>query len=280
MPNSIAASLSERGKPLWTSVPLSPQFPEIRATRDYNAADNDSETSAHIVGVASRRYGTNDRESEWDKTMKSKRLLTTGDVARLCGFSASAVLQWVRSGKLDSYSSPGGQHRIEPEGLLTFLRAHNMRIPPELEPGNREHRILIVDSDEGIRNVLESTLLQSAPPCLVESAANGVTGCMKLPTFKPDLVVIDMLTPGLDVVEVCRSVKTDDELSGTKILLITARPDDDRLELARRAGADDWTAKPVSVDEFLRKVRALLGIAADAKPSDGNFLSWNEEPRR
>ena len=52
--------------------------------------------------------------------MRTSRLLTTGEVARLSGFSPSAVLQWIRSGKLESYSSPGGQHRVTPEQLMCF----------------------------------------------------------------------------------------------------------------------------------------------------------------
>lgn len=72
------------------------------------------------------------------KSMARKRkstsaLFTTGQVAELCGFSPSAVLQWIRAGKLTAYHSPGGQNRVTPEDLLRFMRSHGMRIPPELD---------------------------------------------------------------------------------------------------------------------------------------------------
>ncbi len=61
------------------------------------------------------------------------QLYTTGQVAKMCGFSTSAVLQWIHAGKLSTYHSPGGQNRIAPKDLLKFMKAHDMRIPADLE---------------------------------------------------------------------------------------------------------------------------------------------------
>jgi len=193
----------------------------------------------------------------------SSRLLTTGDVARLCGFSPSAVLQWIRSGKLPAYSSPGGQHRIDPQRLLAFLREHRMRVPPELAPGDT-HRILIVDDEETIRELLTQVLKESDIPCVAESAKNGVIGCMKIPIFKPHLITLDIVMPELDGVEMCRSVKSSDEFADTKVLIVTGYADDERLQRALAAGADDWLAKPVNISVFIKKVAELLGIERSA----------------
>ena len=189
------------------------------------------------------------------------QLLTTGDVARLCGFSPSAVLQWIRSNKLSAYSSPGGQHRIDPEQLLEFLQKHGMRIPLELASANG-HRILVVEDDESVRDLLIRFLNDSDIPCTVESAGNGVIGCLKIPTFKPDLVVLDLVMPELDGVEMCRTVKGSEEFAGIKVLVITGQPDDEQLHHAMSAGADGWIARPVVMQDFIRKVEETIGLSS------------------
>ena len=196
--------------------------------------------------------------------MKLPRLLTTGDVAKLCGFSPSAVLQWIRAGKLSAFSSPRGQHRVDPADLLTFLKENNMRVPPELSPEDKEFRILIVDDDESIHGVLKAMLLESRIPCKVDVALNGVIGCMKIPIFAPHLIVLDLVMPELDGVEMCRSVKGSQEFGDTKVLLITGYADDERLREAIDAGADDWIAKPVKTDQFMAKVAKVLGLKTPA----------------
>ena len=155
----------------------------------------------------------------------SRKLLSTGQVAELCGFSPSAVLQWIRSGKLPAYSSPGGQNRIDPEHLLGFLHAHGMRVPPELESLD-VHRVLIVEDEAFVCEVLERMLRESGLPCEVEGAENGVIGCMKIPTFRPHLIVLDVIMPELDGGELCHVVRASKEFSGTKLLLVTGYPDD------------------------------------------------------
>jgi excisionase family DNA binding protein len=187
------------------------------------------------------------------------KLLSTGRVATLCGFSTSAVLQWIRSGKLAAYTSPGGQHRVRPEELLRFLRQHGMHVPPELAPAG-PYRVLIVDDEAVVRDVLRRMLWESPLDCTVEMAENGVVGCMKLPVCRPHLVVLDIVMPEIDGVELCRTIKASEELAGTKVLLITGYQSDDRLARGLEAGADGWLAKPILLEPFLTQVAELLGL--------------------
>jgi len=83
------------------------------------------------------------------KSTKSPHsLLTTGEVARLCGFSPSAVLKWIRAGKLPAYTSPGGQNRVDPKELLGFMRTSGMRIPEELQDESSQSVAVSEDSGE------------------------------------------------------------------------------------------------------------------------------------
>ena len=162
---------------------------------------------------------------------------------------------------------------MDPGKLLTFLKEHRMRVPPELAPQDT-YRILIVDDDETIRDLLARWLRESDLRCVTETAKNGVLGCMKIPIFKPHLIVLDVIMPELDGVEMCRSVKSSDAFKDTKVFLITGYPEDERLQKAMLAGADGWMTKPVTVKPFIQKVAEMLGLngrtefaATDALPT-------------
>jgi excisionase family DNA binding protein len=195
-----------------------------------------------------------------------RRLLTTGEVARLCGFSPSAVLQWIHGGKLASYSSPGGQRRIDPTELERFLKEHGMQAPPELT-AHMQNRILIVDDDPGVRTALEEMLRRSGLACRVETAENGVAACIRIPQFRPHLIVLDLVMPELSGVDLCRAVRSYAEFKRTKLLVITGQPDSARLQEALDSGADGWLSKPVAFADFIARIRAALGLpSAPAQP--------------
>ena len=95
---------------------------------------------------------------------------------------------------------------------------------------------------------------------------------MKIPIFKPHLIVLDVVMPELDGVEMCRSVKSSDAFRDTKVLLISGYPEDERLQKALLAGADDWIAKPVTARPFIEKVAAMLGVHGPSGPSEGRRM--------
>ena len=185
------------------------------------------------------------------------RLLTTGEVARLCGFSPSSVLRWIRDGQLPACSSPGARHRVDPKDLLVFLQEHEMRVPPELE-AEAPYRILVVDDDEAVRNVLGRALEASELDCEVETAGSTIDACIKMAVFKPHLVLLDLVMPDLDGAELCHVLKASKEFSRTKVLMITGYRDDPRREGDFAAEGDGWLHKPVSAEELVDAVRALL----------------------
>lgn len=212
-------------------------------------------------------------------SLTSRRLLSTGEVARLSGFSPSAVLQWIHSGKLRSYSSPGGQHRVAPPELLRFLTEHGMRVPAELRPDGSEdddapppaarpQRVLLIEDDSAVRDVLARMLTASGLPFEIEGAESGVEGCIQTPLFKPHLIVLDIEMPGFDGAELCRWIKESDEAPDTKVLLLASSPHDEKLRVAMLAGADEWLLKPVRVVPFLALVTRLLDLDAPGAMPD------------
>ena len=116
-----------------------------------------------------------------------------------------------------------------------------------------KERILIIEDDEGIVNVLKRGLTYEGYQ--VDIAFNGESGLVSARTLHPDLVLLDLMLPGIDGIEVCQRLRAAGD---TAILILTARDDvQDRIH-GLDSGADDYLVKPFELTELLARVRALL----------------------
>jgi len=119
-------------------------------------------------------------------------------------------------------------------------------------------QILVVDDDRAVREALERALVLEGYD--VELAADGVEALAAVERREPDAVVLDVLMPGVDGLEVCRLLRKAQ--SRVPILMLTVRDDlGDRIA-GLDAGADDYLGKPFELEELLARVRALLRRAA------------------
>ena len=122
-----------------------------------------------------------------------------------------------------------------------------------LSEGQQSGRVLVVEDDEAIADVLRRTLRQEGHD--VRSSTDGIEALRAADEFVPDLVVLDLGLPGLDGVEVCRRLRAE---SDVPILILTARADlDDRVD-GLDSGADDYLVKPFERQELLARLRALM----------------------
>jgi DNA-binding response OmpR family regulator len=117
-------------------------------------------------------------------------------------------------------------------------------------------RVLVVEDEPSILLSLEF-LLKTAG-CEVLVARDGAEALRATAAARPDLIVLDIMLPLVDGFEVCRRIREDERLAGTRILMLTARG---RREADRgmAAGADAYLAKPFATRELLQAVAALLG---------------------
>jgi two-component system response regulator MprA len=129
-------------------------------------------------------------------------------------------------------------------------------------------QILVVDDDRAVREALERAL--SLEGFDVELAADGAEALAAVARRQPDAIVLDVLMPGVDGLEVCRMLRKAQ--SRVPILMLTVRDDlGDRVE-GLDAGADDYLGKPFELEELLARVRALLRRAAPG--SSGEILRF------
>ena len=129
------------------------------------------------------------------------------------------------------------------------------------------HRLLVVDDEDNLRSMLSAALRHYGFD--VDVAADASEALERIEAEKPDLVVLDVMMPGLDGFEVCRLMRSKGDL--TPVLFLTARGDTADKVTGLKAGGDDYLEKPFSLDELTARIEAILRRTQDSPP--GNVLT-------
>ncbi len=136
---------------------------------------------------------------------------------------------------------------------------------------------LVVDDDPGMRELCREFLQRDG--FQVETAANGREALAALPEVKPDVVLLDVVMPGMDGYEVCRRIRRDPKVSRLPILILTGLGDHDSLERAYEAGATDFATKPPNWQLLCHRVRYLLRSSQAAERALVNEARLEEAQR-
>jgi two-component system alkaline phosphatase synthesis response regulator PhoP len=120
--------------------------------------------------------------------------------------------------------------------------------------------ILVVDDNRDNIEILRAFL--ESRGYVVAEAPDGRSALARLDELKPDLVLLDVMMPGMDGWQVCRTIKNHPELGTTKVVMVTAKGAfEDKLD-GLRSGADDYVVKPVDFKELLEKVQRNLAAGS------------------
>src|SRR3954453_16686400 len=117
-------------------------------------------------------------------------------------------------------------------------------------------RILIVEDDPDIADLVRRYLDKAG--FITERAASGREALQAIGARPPELVVLDLMLPQLDGLEVCRLRRASEATAAIPIIMLTARADESERIVGLELGADDYVAKPFSPSELVARVRALL----------------------
>ena len=117
----------------------------------------------------------------------------------------------------------------------------------------KQQKVLVADDEAQIRNIL-SIYLKKAGFEVVE-AADGAEALVKVQSDKPDIIVLDIMMPVMDGLEVCKQVR---KISDIPIIMLTAKDEDDDRILGLEIGADDYITKPFNTREVVARVNAVL----------------------
>lgn len=133
--------------------------------------------------------------------------------------------------------------------------------------------IFIVEDDRNILEVLKFNLAKER--FQVDFAADGETGLVKMASKPPDLVLLDLMLPGIDGLDVCRRIKSDARFTGASVIMLTAKGEEADIVTGLELGADDYITKPFSTRVLLARIRAVLRRKS-ARTEDREILKINE----
>ena len=129
--------------------------------------------------------------------------------------------------------------------------------------------ILVIEDDDIVARTIERSL--RGEEFRVDLASSGVEGLKAARRNRPDLIILDVIMPGMDGYAVCREIRADPVLMPIPVLFLTAKIKDEDKITGFNAGADDYLCKPFNIDELILRVRAILRrtrrqTAAPAQP--------------
>lgn len=117
-------------------------------------------------------------------------------------------------------------------------------------------KIVVLEDEPHITELL--THLFEKEGYIVRSYPDGIPGFQKIKEEKPDILVLDLMIPGMDGLEVCKKVRGDASVSSLPILMLTAKGEESNKIIGLELGADDYMSKPFSQKELLSRVKAVL----------------------
>lgn len=128
---------------------------------------------------------------------------------------------------------------------------------PEVSTTPRGRRILVVDDEPHIRRVLEAIL--GSHGFEVVTASDGSQGLDELGTEEVDLVILDLVMPGVDGLEILSMIRSDPRRANTPVIILTAKGQDTDRDAALAGGANDFLTKPFSPKKLIARIEEILG---------------------
>jgi excisionase family DNA binding protein len=188
--------------------------------------------------------------------MQQRTFFTTFEISQICGVNPTTVQNWVKGKKLRAFKTPGGHRRVRREDLISFLKKFGMPMPADLNQG--PPLIMIVDDESHILDLLEELMKSGDEEVNITRAASGVEALLMIGECKPDLLILDIMMPGMNGYEVCQRLKSGPSTENIKIVAISGDHSAPVRERILNSGADLFFAKPLKMSDFRKQCFNLL----------------------
>jgi len=180
--------------------------------------------------------------------------LSTFAIAEMLHVDPGSVANWIDQELLHAHRTPGGHRRVAVEDLLTFLRKHKMPIPENLQNG--QAKIVVVDDEPAIAQLIARAIREYFPRYEVLEAYDGFKAGTLVATHRPAMVILDLIMPGLDGYEVCKSIKAHAATRHTEIVAMTAYPSPENEKRILECGARVCLTKPLNMEALMKEIKA------------------------
>jgi excisionase family DNA binding protein len=186
------------------------------------------------------------------RTPPVKDTYSTHDVAKICCVTPTTVIRWIEDGLIPAFKTVGGHRRVRREDLERVCRERG--IPFNVPTGTEVGRILVVDDEPVVLDLARDVVKDLSQKFEVEVAKDAFDAGRLVATFRPQLIFLDLMMPGVDGFEVCTRLKKDPATTNTEVIAITGYYTEANMERILSAGAAACLRKPLDVMEVRNKV--------------------------
>jgi excisionase family DNA binding protein len=184
----------------------------------------------------------------------AKSVFTTGEVADICKISQQTVIRCFDSGKLRGFRVPGSRfRRIPRESLIQFMKDNSIPLK-QLDTGRK--RVLVVDDDPAIVEMLVE-LLERDGRFEVQTASDGFQAGLRTQEFRPDVIVLDYLLPGLNGDAVIERIRAEVSLQSVRIIVVSGVVKPQDVQRLLDAGANDFLQKPFEIESLVERITEM-----------------------
>jgi excisionase family DNA binding protein len=188
--------------------------------------------------------------------MLRRLFFTTFEISQICGVNPTTVQNWIKGKKLKAFQTPGGHRRVRREDLIAFMKEFGMPFPEGIS--ENPPLVMIVDDESDILDMLEDLFRTGEENLKIVKAQSGIVALLMIGEYKPDLLVLDIMMPGMNGYEVCQRIKSTPGTQNTKIVAISGDHSPSVRERILSAGADLFFTKPLDVVDFREQCFTLL----------------------
>lgn len=183
--------------------------------------------------------------------LSNKDYLKPKDVAKLLRIEPATVRLWTQNGRLRSTKTAGGHRRFHYHDVDMFAREHNIALPAR---AGDALRILVVDDDKHAAAMVKAVLLSADPAIQIETAHDGFAAGQTVEKFEPHIIILDLIMPGVDGYQLCKTLKNDPATVAVRIIAVTGDPKPTAAAEIVRLGAEVCLAKPLQKEQLLSAV--------------------------
>jgi len=180
--------------------------------------------------------------------MKIKHYLTPTEVAELLMVSPVTVRQWASRGLIEAQTTPGGHRRFKMDEVERFANERGLKVPVTDE----SFKVLIVDDDPQLRSFLAEFIAASIDGVVVKEAKDGFEAGRVVQAFQPDVILLDLMMPGINGFSICRQLKDDVQTQSIAIIAMTGFFTEENVQRIKKAGAEACLSKPIDTDELIK----------------------------
>jgi excisionase family DNA binding protein len=215
-----------------------------------------------------QNYAMPDKNLPLDPDRKD---FSTMEVGRLLGLAVRSVQLMVDRGELSAWKTPGGHRRISRESVEAWLAQRGGALPPSAPvaaaaPMTGRRRVLLIEDSVHYQNLVSLLIGQQFPELELHMAPDGIVGLAMYGQLQPDLLIVDILLPGIDGATLITSLRSQPQFARSQLIVVTSLDEAQRAPYAFALVGVPVVHKPQLVMDLPPLLDRLLAAPGPSKP--------------